>query len=303
MTRRPKSSERQIRTDGDVGSVLGLAQQVGGDELDVGLVVGDHRDLAGSGQQVDADATEQLALGLGYVGIARADEHVDRRFALEPERHRGDGLDAAERVDRVGPAEVGGVEHRRVAGSAALRRRGGQDPLDARDLGHEHGHEGTRHQRAVAGGQVGANAADGHVAVADEQAGSEFALDVAHAAELQLGKALHALVAELKTLADAGVDSVPRAVELVARHREPFRAPAVELLRMAADRVHAVALDLEQHRRHALDDLRIGELAAGGQTGLQVVGVAGQWKRISHFTSKVQHKMFQSRKPSGMLAP
>ena len=153
------------------------------------------------------------------------------------------------------------------------------------------------------GGQVGADATDGDVAVADEQAGRDLALDVADAAQLQLREALHALVAQIESLTNALVNGVAGAVELLAGHREPFRAPVIELLRVAADRVHAVALDLEQHRRHAFDDLGIGELAAGGQTGLQVAGVAGQRKRISHFMSTVQHKMFQSRCVSGMLAP
>ena len=67
-----------IRTAGEVGPVLGLPEQVGGDELGVGRLVGDHEDLGRAGEQVDADRPEQLALGLGDVGVAGADDHVHR---------------------------------------------------------------------------------------------------------------------------------------------------------------------------------------------------------------------------------
>ena len=77
--------------------MLGLAEQVGGDELGVGLVVGDHRDLGRAGEQVDPDAPEQLALGLGDVGVAGADDMSTGGSPLEAEGHRGERLHAAER--------------------------------------------------------------------------------------------------------------------------------------------------------------------------------------------------------------
>ena len=46
-------------------AVLGLAEQVGGAHLGVGGVIGDNQRLGRTGQQVDADAAEQLPLGLG----------------------------------------------------------------------------------------------------------------------------------------------------------------------------------------------------------------------------------------------
>ncbi len=55
-----------------VRAVLGLAEQVDRDDERVGLVVGDDQDLGRAGEEVDADLAEQLALGLGHVGVARA---------------------------------------------------------------------------------------------------------------------------------------------------------------------------------------------------------------------------------------
>ena len=61
--------------------MLGLAEQIGGADLAVDAVVGDHQRLGRAGEQVDADAAEQLALGFRHIGVARADDHVDRRDA------------------------------------------------------------------------------------------------------------------------------------------------------------------------------------------------------------------------------
>ena len=58
--------------------VLGLADEVGGDEGGVGGVVGEDGDLGGTGLGVDADAALEQALGGGDVDVARARDHVDR---------------------------------------------------------------------------------------------------------------------------------------------------------------------------------------------------------------------------------
>ena len=42
--------------------MLSLAEKVGGTKLAVHCVVGDHQRLGGAGQQVEADAAEELAL-------------------------------------------------------------------------------------------------------------------------------------------------------------------------------------------------------------------------------------------------
>jgi hypothetical protein len=258
--------------------VLGLPEQVGGDEFHVGVVVGDHGDLRRPGQQVDAHAAEQLALGFGDVGVAGADDHVHRRLALEAERHGRHRLHAAEREDAVRAAQVGGVEHRRVAGAAAARRGAREHGVHARDLRHQHGHERAGHQRAVTGGQVGADAADRDLAVAHDQAGRDLPLEVRGGPQLQLGEAAHPLQAELQALADARVDGAAGSVELLARGAERLRPVAVELLRVAPHRIHAVAVDVEQHRRYAVDDLRVAQLLPRRDPLFEVVRLARQWQ-------------------------
>ena len=87
--------------------MLGLTQNVSGDQARVGGTVGHHEDLGRAGEQVDPHTPEELALGLGDVGVAGPDEHVDRRQVVDkPEgqrRHRRQRLDPAERRDRVRP--------------------------------------------------------------------------------------------------------------------------------------------------------------------------------------------------------
>ena len=67
---------------------LRLTEQVGRAHLGVHAVVGDHQGLGGAGQQVDADAAEELTLGFGDIRVARPDEHVDAVLGLEAEGHR-----------------------------------------------------------------------------------------------------------------------------------------------------------------------------------------------------------------------
>ena len=78
-------------------AVLGLADEVGGDDRRIGAVVGDHRDLGRPGEDVDADLAEQHPLGLGDELVAGPDDDVGRLAGEQAERHRGDRLHAAER--------------------------------------------------------------------------------------------------------------------------------------------------------------------------------------------------------------
>ena len=68
----------------------------------------------------------KLALGFGDEGIARADEHVDRRDRISAERHCADRLDAAERIDLVGARKVHGGHDRWVRTRPSVIGRGGR---------------------------------------------------------------------------------------------------------------------------------------------------------------------------------
>ena len=158
--------------------MLGLAEQVGGDELRVGGLVGDHGDLRRAGEQVDPHPAEQLPLGLGDVGVAGADDHVDGRLAEQPEGHGGERLHAAEGEDPVGAGEVGAVEH---GGVRAVPPDGG---VQARTVGTPAALATPTVMNALAssgnrpGGQVGADAGDRDVLHPPRNAGRELDLEV-----------------------------------------------------------------------------------------------------------------------------
>ena len=75
--------------------VLGLTQKVGGDPCGVTAAVGQHQDLAGAGDHVDAHLAEDLPLGGGDVDVARADDLIDGRDGLGAVGQRSHGLCAA----------------------------------------------------------------------------------------------------------------------------------------------------------------------------------------------------------------
>src|SRR5262249_6171223 len=78
-------AERPRRGDEDRGrggAVLGLAQEVAGDDAGVGAVVGDDEDLRRPRQQIDADGAEDLPFGFGHVLVAWPDDHGNRGQGL-----------------------------------------------------------------------------------------------------------------------------------------------------------------------------------------------------------------------------
>ena len=118
---------------GEVGTVLGLAEQVDGHGERVGVLVRDDEGLGRSREQVDADLTEELTLGFGHVGVARAGEHVDAVDGLRAESQSGDGLYPSHHEDLVGLRQVhsGDAHDRRLPEDGW---RGRRDPLDATTL-------------------------------------------------------------------------------------------------------------------------------------------------------------------------
>ena len=74
--------KRRIGGDEDrlgAAAVFGLGEEIGGDPGGVGGPVGDDQHFGRAGDHVDADRAEDLPLGGGDIGIAGADDLVDRR--------------------------------------------------------------------------------------------------------------------------------------------------------------------------------------------------------------------------------
>ena len=145
--------------DGRGRPVLGLAEQVGGDELGVGGVVGD-ASRSPTGRRAGRCRRARRA-----GAWPRRRTRCPRRRSCRPARSRrartpSPRAPARRRGRRRGRRRrcAAAKTTRGVNGAVALRRRARDDGLDARDLRHQHGHERRRQQREAAGRQVRADA-------------------------------------------------------------------------------------------------------------------------------------------------
>jgi hypothetical protein len=254
-----------------VGAVLGLAQQVNCHDERVGVLVGDHQDLGRAGQQVDTDLAEQLPLGLGDVGVARAGQQVDLSDRLGPDRHRGDGLRAAEQEDLVRAGEVQGCDG--LGGDLSADRRGaGRYPRNAGDFGGDDRHVGRGDQGIAAAGDVGSRGRDRYVLLPEEHAGLRLDLEIVQRFLLQLGEVAHPRLDRLDVL-----DRLPRngrddLFDRLGVQPELGGRPAVELLGVLADRGVAALADVGDDLGDGLADLFSSCGVFGGLgRGLEVV--------------------------------
>ena len=133
--------------------VLGLGQEVGGDPLRIGGVVGEDQHFGRAGDHVDADLAKHVALGRRHIGVAGADDLVDRGNRLRPVGQCRDRLGTADAIDLIDTGERGGGEHQRV--ELAVRRR--HHHHQAAHTGHLGGHGVHQHR-----GRIGRRAA-GHI--------------------------------------------------------------------------------------------------------------------------------------------
>ena len=254
---------------GDVGPVLGLTQQVGRHQRDVGRLVGDHRHLRRTGQQVDADPPEQLPLRLRHKGVAGADDHVHRRLAQQSERHRGQRLHATEQEDAIGSRDGCRVQHGRIGVPVLLRRRTCQHGIDAGHLRDVDRHEGTGQQREPARRQVGAHPRHRDVPLPGDQAGHQLDLEIAQVRTLDRGELRGALGAQLESLLQIGLQPLPGCADgrLVEFDRPGDRV--IELRSVVGDRIHPAGLDVPQHFRDRF-----------GDRGVMLRGRSGDHRRL-----------------------
>ena len=220
-----------------------LAEQVGGADLAIDRVVGDHQRLGWPGEQVDADAAEQLPLGFGDVGVAGPDDHVDRGDRLGADRHGGNGLHAAQHVNLVRAAHVHRCHDGRMC--AALERgRTGDDAWAAGDAGRQHGHVRRRHHRVSAARHVAADGLDRDILVPEHDAWPGLDLQIGQAGLLRFGEFAHLRLGKADVFQVARRYFRDRLVDLRLRQPEALRFPLVELGRQGADRAVPIAFDL-----------------------------------------------------------
>ena len=162
-----------------IGAVFGLRQQVGGNEGRVGTGIGDDQHLGRTGRHVDGDAARPLrsvALGLIDPGIAGAEQLVAARHRGRAQRHRGDGLRAAQLEDAQVRHLLRCDQDRRIGAAILARRRAQHDLRAARQARRNGQHQRGGGQRRAAGRHVQADALDRPLHALAQQAGRGFNL-------------------------------------------------------------------------------------------------------------------------------
>ena len=142
--------------------VLGLRKEIHRQPVGRRAAVGNHQDLRRSGDHVDADLPEHLALRLGDVDIARPDDLVDARHGRGAIGERGDRLRAADADDALDARQRRRSEHQRI------RIRAHHDELaDAGNLRRHRVHQHRGGIGRLAAGDVEADALERAQALAE----------------------------------------------------------------------------------------------------------------------------------------
>ena len=244
--------------------MFGLPQQVGGAEFRIDRVIGDQHGLGRAGEQVDADAAVQLALGLGDIGVAGTDQHVDRGDGFGADGHRAHRLHAAQHIDLMRATQV----HRGDDGGVrrTLDRRGrGDDAGHARNRRGQHRHMRRGHHRELATRHIAADRLHRNVAVAEDHAGQGFHLDIRHRRPLRLCKPANLGLGEPDILDVACGYLLQRCFNLGRCQAERRRRIMVVLRAQVAHRRIAACGDVGQHRfnRGAHACIVLGPFALG----------------------------------------
>ena len=177
-----------------LGIVLGLSYEVERGEARVHISVGDDRQLGRPRQPVDPDEARHLALGLGDVGVAGADDAVDPRDRLRPVGHGPHGLSAARLRHMCGAGPLSRVKDGRRDRAVGLRWRAKDDLFNP---GHDRGHDGHADRRRINGAaarHVAADARERPHDLAEPDAGARFPPLMGQLAGMKLSKAFYQLV-------------------------------------------------------------------------------------------------------------
>ena len=256
--------------------VLGLADQVGGDVLGVGGVVGEDGDLGRAGLGVDPDEALEEPLGGDHPDVAGAGDQrhghaVLVALGVAVGEHR-DRLGAADGVHLVDAEEGAGGEDGRVgvprqlAGVLLLRRAGDGEGADAGELRRDDVHDHAGRVDGQAAGHVEADPVDRDPPLGDRAAGDD------------LGRRVGALLVGVDQpgatdrLLEGGPQRRVEPVEGVLQHlgRDPqvLRPDAVELLAEVAQRVRPAMPDVLDDRADLVQrrlDVELGARQRGPQ--------------------------------------
>ena len=251
--------------------MLRLAQQVSRQTAGVALPIGDHQDLAGSGDHVDGHLAEHLLLGLRHKGTAGAYDLIHRRHGLRAVGQGGHGLGTPQLED---PIHSGDLRRRQDGGGNGAVRHGRGDHADlsaARQSGGDgvHQHRGGQGRTAAAAGDADAHPLQGdHPLAHDESRLLGHFVPAAHLLDVVSADVGRRALQHPQELRGYGGHA---RLQLRSRYLQTLQLHMVEGLFKTAQGGIPFAADSPQDLRHgagyvggggaALEDGRIGLLA------------------------------------------
>ena len=149
-------------------AVLCLGEEIGGDPVGIGGVVGKDEDFTGAGEKIEGDASEELAFGFDDPGAAGAEDFADGADGAGAEGEGGDGLGAADPVNLVDSAVGEGGEEGGVDAAFGISGCDGCDAGDSCFAGESGGHDGRGDEGRGAAGNVKSHTGEGIEAFADD---------------------------------------------------------------------------------------------------------------------------------------
>lgn len=123
------------------GAVLGLRNQVAGDEVGFGGLIGEDDNFTRTGDAVDIDRAEDLTFGEGDEQVAGADDFIDRRESFDAIGHRGDRLGTPDAVHLLNAQLVASGQQVGVVAAEFGRWCDNDDFRDTGDLRGDGGHQ------------------------------------------------------------------------------------------------------------------------------------------------------------------
>ena len=242
--------------------MLGLTDQVGGQQARVGGLVGDDADLGGAGDRVDAHERGDERLGGGHEDVARAGDLVDRVAqhvsvlrlgALGSVCEHGDGLGATDRVDLVDAEDGAGGEDGLVGQSfrvVACGRSGDGQRLDASGLRRHGVHDHGRRVDSLAAGHVQTDALDRNPTLGDAGAFGQIGVKVLR--HLVGGDGACATHGLLDGGAYFGIKRLKCRGHRLDRHAQVLGTHMIELLLEVSQGRGAAFLDVVKNRPHQI---------------------------------------------------
>ncbi len=245
--------------------MLGLADEIGRDDMRIGSLVGEDQAVGRARDHVDADTAKEDTLGFGHELVSGADQDVGLRQAEQAECHRRDTLNAAHRQDLVGTADMRGIDDRRGDPDVRARRRTGGDMAASGHLGGGHRHDGAGDMAVAPTGHIAARRIDRDRLLPGDHARHDLDLDIRDGRLLHLGKAAHVVMGELDVLLELLGNQAHRRRRSLLRQQDAA-VVTVELLGVFQRLRITARLDIG---KDVLDRLvHFGRIRFRGQAGL-----------------------------------